>query len=165
MNIIIRTSLALSIFLATHHACAQYNSADQSIANQPNKTIMLKPNDGIELATVVGFVRSFNSCMTNVQQTLQQNNASRKRNAYKNARNNQCKAQYKQLKQSINRKSLKAINKMARKRWNQREVGPGFAPENISQISTAFASGVMPSASITNAPANHNPLKNGEVKK
>ena len=84
MNIIIKTSLVLSILLATHHACAQYSSAEQSIANQPNKTIMLKPNDGIELTTVVGFVRSFNSCMTNVQQALQQNNASRKRNAYKN---------------------------------------------------------------------------------
>ena len=96
--------------------------------------------------------------------TVATNNASKKINAYKNARNNQCKDQYQQLKQSINGKSLKAIDKLTRKRWNNREVGPGFASESITNIGAALASGVELNAT-SNAPVNHSTLKNSEVVK
>lgn len=132
MKTINKSPLVLSILLAT---C-------QSVANQPNKTILLKPNNGIELTTVVGFIRSFNLCMDNVHQQLQQDNASKRRNAFNQARKNQCKSAYEQLKQSIDKKSLKSIDKLAHKRWNQREIGPGFTLENILQTPSALQSGV-----------------------
>ena len=76
------------------------------------------------------------------QQQLQQLQNGRDKNAFNNARKNQCKDEHKQLKQSINRKSLKSVNKLVRKRWKKREVGPGFTPERILQAPTTLTSGV-----------------------
>ena len=70
-----------------------------------------------------------------------------------------CKNAYQQLKQSIDKKSLNSIDKLARKRWNKRRVGPGFTPERILKKPAALTSGVNLRATKLNTP------KNSEVAK
>ena len=132
MKTITKASLSLSILLGAY----------QTSASQVNKNILLTPSNGIELTTIVSYIRTYRECMDNAQQQLQQNQNAKGENAFNNAQNNQCKDAHQQLEQSIDKTSLKSVDKLVRKRWKKREVGPGFIPERIFQNPTALSSGV-----------------------
>ena len=141
MKTIIKASLALFVLFST----------SQIVASQATKHIMLTPNHGIELTTVVGYIKTYRQCMDNAQQQLQQHQNGKGRNTFNNARNNQCKNAHQQLKQSVNRRSLKSINKLVKRRWKKREVGPGFTPERILHNPTALSSGLSSGVNLNHA--------------
>ena len=132
MNPITKASLVLAVFF----------SVSQAAASQTSKSLILTPNNDITLNTVVSYIGSYRQCMDHAQQQLQQNHNGRGNNAFNNARQNQCQHEHLQLAQSIDKQSLKAINKLVKKRWKKREVGPGFTPERILQNPTALNSGI-----------------------
>lgn len=163
MKSFLKGGLALSILITTY----------QSTASQPHKSIILIPNNGIELSTVVSHIGAYRKCMDNVQFQIQHNynnggdynSTNRAKISFNNARKNQCKEVYQPLKQSIDKKSLKLVDKLARKRWNKREVGPGFTLERILKNPKALVSGVELSRTTPSSSNSSTLVSSSEVEK
>lgn len=109
----------------------------QSAASQSPQTIMLKPNHGFELTTVVSYIRAYRECVDR----WQQQKANNRNNNFNRIQKNQCQTVYLQLEQSVDQQSLQLIEQLVKNRWYKRELGLGFTPERIAKKSTALMSG------------------------